>query len=80
MQLGGLSYDPAAPNRVYVGLTGGGRGVRASTDGGRTWADLGGADLGPIHALALSPTGEDLYAATDTGLWRQRLGAGKLGL
>ena len=80
VQIGGLADDPAAPNRVYVGLAGGGRGVRASSDGGRTWADLDGEHLGAINALALGPTGSDLYAATDSGLWRLPLEAGKLGL
>jgi photosystem II stability/assembly factor-like uncharacterized protein len=78
--IGGLAYDPAAPNRVYVGLAGGGRGVRASSDGGRVWADLGGGHLGAVNALALSADGGDLYAATESGLWRHPLGAGKVGL
>jgi hypothetical protein len=80
VEIGGLAYEPAAPNRVYVGLAGGGRGVRASNDGGRVWAHLGGEHLGPVNALALSPAGQDLFAATDSGLWRRSLGGGKLGL
>jgi photosystem II stability/assembly factor-like uncharacterized protein len=80
VQIGGLAYDPAAPNRVFVGLTEGGRGVRASSDGGRTWVNLGRQDLGQINALVLGINGRDLYAATDSGLWRLSLGAGKLGV
>jgi hypothetical protein len=42
----------------------------ASPDGGLTWLDLGGRDLGRIRNLALGIDGRYLYAATDHGLWR----------
>jgi photosystem II stability/assembly factor-like uncharacterized protein len=50
-----LAYDPAAPDRVYVGWA---RGAEGSTDGGATWVDLGPAERGAIHDLALSVDGQ----------------------
>jgi photosystem II stability/assembly factor-like uncharacterized protein len=73
IQLGGLAYDPLAPDRVYIGLAGDGRGVRSSADGGSSWLGLGREELGAIHALALGVDRSNLYAATDQGLWRVRL-------
>ncbi len=71
VRIGGLAYDPLGPDRVYVGLSSGL--VRTSPDGGLTWSDLGGTDLGPIRDLALDPDRLNLYAATDRGLWRLSL-------
>ena len=84
VRLGGLVYDPARPDRVYVGrqvfrgrtafAPAVGGAVAASPDGGQTWADLGRQDLGAVRGLALG--GGWLFAATDRGLWRLWLGAG----
>jgi photosystem II stability/assembly factor-like uncharacterized protein len=83
VRLGGLAYEPAQPDHVYVGRqvflgyfeppTGGA--VTASPDGGATWADLGHQDIGAVSDLALSIDGGWLFAATDQGVWRWRLGA-----
>jgi hypothetical protein len=50
--------------------------VAASLDGGETWADLGRQDIGAVSDLAVGADGGWLFAATDQGLWRWRLGAG----
>jgi hypothetical protein len=50
--------------------------VAASLDGGATWADLGRQDIGAVSDLAVDVDGGWLFAATDQGLWRWRLGAG----
>jgi photosystem II stability/assembly factor-like uncharacterized protein len=70
--LGGLAYDPAAPDHVYAGTTQGT--VLASTNAGRTWTTLGRSDLGAVRDLALGIDGANLYAATDQGVWRLALG------
>jgi hypothetical protein len=82
VEIGGLAYDPAQPDRHYVGLndcvghfsqrTCAGR-VTASSDGGATWAGLGGRALAKVNDLALGIDGLNVYAATDEGLWRLRL-------
>ena len=70
---------PSDPDRVYVGADFSGRGgvprrgaVRASSDGGATWRDVGGpsTDIGEVSRLALAPGASWLYAGTATGLWR----------
>jgi hypothetical protein len=63
----GLEYDPATPDRVYVAPGSGG--VKRSDDGGQTWTDLGLADQ-RVNGLALGVDGGNLYAATDTGVFR----------
>ena len=63
-----LAVDPTDPDRVYAGLTG--TGVKVSTDGGITWADLGRQDLPVIHDLVLGVDGRNLYCATDGGVYR----------
>ena len=73
VQIGGLTFDPTAPERVYVGLREGGSGVQASADAGQSWAPLGQQELGPINDLALGIDARNLYAATDQGLWRLAL-------
>ena len=77
--IGGLAYDPAAPDRVYVGFNEQVKGqastttVRASADAGATWTDLGVGIHGRVRALALGIDGRNLYAATHLGLFRMRL-------
>jgi hypothetical protein len=73
--LGGLAYDPANPDAVWVALTGDGDGVLASLDGGANWFDAGAHGLGVAQQLALGIDGENLYLATDQGLWRASLSA-----
>jgi hypothetical protein len=78
--LTGLAYNPAVPDRVYVGVNENvresgstrrvGRRVITSGDGGATWTDLSEQDIGAIQALALGIDGRNLYAATDQGVWR----------
>lgn len=84
VRLGGLAYEPAQPDHVYVGRQvfpgffepAAGGAVAASLDGGETWADLGRQDIGAVSDLAVGADGVWLFAATDQGLWRWRLGAG----
>jgi photosystem II stability/assembly factor-like uncharacterized protein len=59
-----LTYAPAAPDHVYVGLTGYRGSVRASVDGGATWSALGRRDPGDVHDLALSADGRRLATAS----------------
>lgn len=63
----GLTYDPAAPDRLWVGLTRGG--VQASEDGGQSWTSVGPADWS-VTDLALGVDGANLYAATTSGVFR----------
>jgi photosystem II stability/assembly factor-like uncharacterized protein len=76
---GGLAYDPARPDRVYVGLNEtpprpdavpGSSRVSFSADGGATWVPLGSPSLPTITTLALGIDARNLYAATDQGVWR----------
>ena len=69
--IGGLAYDPANPDRVYVGLLNGG--VMTSANGGASWRELGRPDLGQVNHLALGVDGPNLYAATAEGVWRMGL-------
>jgi hypothetical protein len=75
--------DPSQPDRLYVGLNEyvgsfqdrlriASR-VKTSQDGGQTWMDLGQQDPGAIVDLALGIDGQNLYLATDQGLWRLSL-------
>lgn len=83
LTLGGLAYDPDRPDRVYVAVnvstgdatarTPAGSGLKASANGGTTWTDLDGPDLGVANDLALAVDGRALYLATDRGVWRLRL-------
>lgn len=81
VEVRGLAYDPANPDRVYVGRQAfpvysdppDGGAVAASVDGGATWSDLGRQDIGAVSDLALGVDGRNLYAATDHGLWQLRL-------
>src|SRR5262249_43369760 len=66
-----VTYDATAPDNVFVATSSGG--VLASADAGESWESLGRQDLGAIHDLALGIDGANLYAATDTGVWRLAL-------
>lgn len=76
VDIGGLAYDPARPDRVFIALAGEGEGVQTSLDGGASWQPLGRQDLGRANALALGIDGQNLYTATERGLWRLRLPSG----
>jgi hypothetical protein len=85
VEIAGLAYDPADPDHIYVGRQAfptysgppDGGAVTTSTDSGATWSDLGAQDIGAVSDLALGIDGRNLYAATDHGLWRLRLGDSK---
>jgi photosystem II stability/assembly factor-like uncharacterized protein len=75
--LGGLAYDPTAPDTVWIALgysldpthTG----VRVSDDAGMTWTYLGRQDIGWVRDLVRSADGTMLLAATKEGIWRYPL-------
>jgi hypothetical protein len=67
----GLAYDPARPDVVYLSSA---TGVRLSTDAGQTWSTLGRQDLPTITSIVRGKDGRTLYAATEAGLFRLRLG------
>jgi hypothetical protein len=81
--IGGLAYNPLVPAEIYVGLNstaGPSKPVdfgaaRVTNDGGASWAPLGGPDqnLQQVHGLALGVDGLNLYAATESGVWRLTL-------
>ena len=79
--IGGLAYDPAEPDHLYVGLNTAFRdssappagAVDRSSDGGATWAPLGRRDLGVVHDLTLGIDGRTLYVATEQGVWQMPL-------
>ena len=82
-----LAFKPDNSSTVFLG----GRTLFRSTDGGRTWIDLGataGTVISEVTGLAFDPADPDiLYAATGAGLLRssdggdhwQVLGAGQIG-
>jgi photosystem II stability/assembly factor-like uncharacterized protein len=68
-----LATDPVDSDTLYAGLRG--EGVYLSRDAGMTWQPLG-RGLGRVTAFSLAVVGtgaRELYAATDSGLWRLRL-------
>jgi photosystem II stability/assembly factor-like uncharacterized protein len=74
-----LVSDPAAPDRVYIGLknarirsvpTGP---LQTSGDGGTTWKALDVGEARNALAVALGVDRQNLYAVTDLGLYRLRL-------
>jgi len=87
-QLGGLDYDPAAPDRVYaaVNIHQSNRtpGVKSlllsqvimSADGGSSWSDVGWISETEIADLKLGIDGKNLYVVTADSIWRLPLGAG----
>jgi photosystem II stability/assembly factor-like uncharacterized protein len=80
--VGGIAFDPTAPDRVFVGrkraasnpraleLAPPAGGVLVSEDGGQRFAELGRQDIGEVNDVALSADGQTLYAAADNGLFR----------
>jgi subtilisin family serine protease len=67
VESGGVLYAGTATHSV-AGLAQGGRGVLRSTDGGRTWRNIGAGLPDPsVRALVASPDGRWLYAGTGSG-------------
>ncbi len=64
-----LAYDPADPDRLYVGSGSAEPGVRVSLDRGETWADLGGLGR-QVTQLALGVDGRHLYAVSEDAVYR----------
>ena len=64
--------DPARPGTVYVCGSGySGPGVYVSTDNGATFTAMdAGLPATLVHSLAISPDGEQLFAATEVGPFR----------
>lgn len=81
IQIAGLAYVSSMPDTLYVARTASSpadqsvqtSGVTTSTDGGATWSDLGGQQLGQLADLALGIDGQNLYVASDQGLFRLAL-------
>ncbi|MFT3764606.1 MAG: MYXO-CTERM sorting domain-containing protein [Minicystis sp.] len=70
LAVGAIAIDPAAPGTVYVGtgdpaLFAGyaGKGIFKSTDGGKTWAAIGGDQFEGVAIAGLVVDGGDLYVA-----------------
>src|SRR5262245_20572587 len=57
-----LARDPREPDTVYVGLGAGG--VRKTTDGGHTWADVGLAEQ-QVFSVAVSAADGAVYVGTE---------------
>jgi len=57
-----LALDPVDPDKVYVGLNGGG--VRKTTDGGRTWGESG-LEGEQVFSIAISRADGAVYAGTE---------------
>ena len=70
-----LALDPAESGRLYAG-TSDGRGVFKSTDGGGTWDSIGLLGTDYVHALAIDPATEALYAGTEGGVFKSTDGGG----
>ncbi|MBO0698059.1 MAG: hypothetical protein J2P46_06680 [Zavarzinella sp.] len=80
LPINGITVHPNQPNTVYVMLkvpVGGGVSVYKTTDGGQTWAPVGGSGLPqiPAYSMAIDPRtnvgdpGERLYVGTDRGVF-----------
>jgi photosystem II stability/assembly factor-like uncharacterized protein len=67
-----LAYDPPEPDHVFVVPTSGA--LLESRDGGETWRDPGETGLTGVRNVAFGVDGANVYAATDHGLFRLRLG------
>ena len=70
-----IVFDPTRPGTAYVGTVG--RGVFRSTDSGATWETFSsGLDAANVLSLRIDrPTGSQLYAATNDGIYKLTLGA-----
>lgn len=79
--VGGLAYNPVAPDTIYVALNSKANAFKpvdvatsqVSNDGGATWTALG-QPLPEVRPLALGIDALNLFAATKTGVMRMSLG------
>lgn len=67
-----LASDPLDPDRLYsgLGLADSPNGVKTSSDGGATWSEFGRQDIGHVNDIAAGFDGNNLFVATDEGVWR----------
>jgi PKD repeat protein len=84
LSVGALAQDPTNPQIIYMGTGEGfnnldavpGLGIFRSTDGGDTWELLNSTLVGDqfryTRALLIDPNNGDVYAGTDTGLYRSK--------
>jgi photosystem II stability/assembly factor-like uncharacterized protein len=78
IQVAGIAFAPSAPDTLYVARTAFNSadqsvrtsGVATSSDAGANWSDLGSQQLGQVADLALGVDGQNLYLASDEGLFR----------
>ncbi len=78
VEIAGLASAPSAPDTLYLARTAVSpadrsvqtSGVATSIDGGATWSDLGSQQLGQLADLALGIDGQNLYLASDKGLFQ----------
>jgi photosystem II stability/assembly factor-like uncharacterized protein len=83
MQIAALAEVASAPDTLYVARTAFSptdqsvqtSGVATSTDGGATWSDLGSQQLGHVADMVLGIDGQNLYLASDQGLFQLPLRA-----
>lgn len=69
-----LVFDPSTAGQVYLGTRQ--EGTYRSVDGGQTWQVFNeGLGLRDVNWLGFSPSGSDLYAATNSGVFQLGSGA-----
>jgi hypothetical protein len=82
VRIAALAYDPNYPDAVFVARSGWisgfppqlvTSGVTESTDGGQTWNDLGNQQMGDVKDVALGIDGQNLFLASDQGVFRLSL-------
>ena len=78
MSIGAVAVAPSAPNAVWAGTgeantrqsSSWGDGIYKSTDGGRTWTNVGLQDTRSIARIVVDPTNADVvYVAAQGHLW-----------
>ena len=79
VEIGGLTFDPGDPTKIWLGLnrsaarasprTFAGE-VVVSGDGGMTWTPLSGGPLDRLNDIVLGIDGRFIFAATETGVYR----------
>lgn len=69
------AYSSVPPTDVYAGLEGGG--VYKSSNGGVTWSPFNAGFPNPLttNVRALMTSGSEVWAGTDSGLWKSTGGA-----
>src|SRR5512132_1326504 len=78
MSIGAVAVAPSAPQTVWLGTgeantrqsSSWGDGVYKSTDGGKTWANMGLKDTRSVARIVIDPTNENVvYVAAQGHLW-----------